>query len=109
MEVRDGFITGISDYCDRWCAACAFTSRCRSFAAAAEAEGALDPNFKAIVDGPPLPQGRSAAGVGASCSRRSTRPRASRYRRADRAGPAGDAAGTRVDSSPRGGVLSARA
>lgn len=32
MQLSDGFIVGIYDYCDRWCETCAFTSRCRVFA-----------------------------------------------------------------------------
>jgi hypothetical protein len=56
MEVRDGFIVGVFNYCDRWCETCALTSRCRLFADAAEAEAALDPGLKAIVDAPLLPQ-----------------------------------------------------
>lgn len=56
MEVQHGFITGIFNYCDQWCETCAFTSRCRLFADVAEAEGALDPSFKAVVDAPPLPR-----------------------------------------------------
>jgi hypothetical protein len=32
MDVRDGFITGIHDYCDRWCGRCPLTTRCRLFA-----------------------------------------------------------------------------
>jgi hypothetical protein len=56
MDVRDGFIVGIFNYCDRWCEACAFTSRCRLFADVAETEAALDPNLKAVVDAPVLPQ-----------------------------------------------------
>lgn len=38
MEVRDGFILGIFNYCDRWCERCAFTNRCRVFADTAEIE-----------------------------------------------------------------------
>jgi len=56
MDVRDGFIVGIFNYCDRWCEACAFTSRCRLFADVAETEASLDPNLKAVVDAPVLPQ-----------------------------------------------------
>ena len=56
MEVRDGFIVGIFNYCDRWCEACAFTSRCRVFADVAESEALLDPGLKAIVEAPGLPQ-----------------------------------------------------
>ena len=56
MEVQDGFIVGIYNYCDRWCETCAFTSRCRVFADCAEMEAELDPHLKAIADAPPLPQ-----------------------------------------------------
>ena len=56
MDVRDGFIVGIHNYCDRWCEACAFTSRCDAFADGAAMEAALDPTFKPVADAPPLPQ-----------------------------------------------------
>ena len=56
MEVRDGFIVGIFNYCDRWCETCAFTSRCRLFADVAEIEAKLDPGLKDVVEAPPLPQ-----------------------------------------------------
>src|SRR5678815_5022977 len=56
MEVRDGFIIGIFNYCDRCCETCAFTSRCRLFADSAEIEATLDPGLKEIVDAPPLPE-----------------------------------------------------
>ena len=56
MELRDGFIVGIFNYCDRWCEACALTSRCRLFADMARLESSLDPNLKAVVDAPPLPE-----------------------------------------------------
>ncbi len=36
MEVQDGFIVGIFNYCDRWCERCALTNRCRLFADMAE-------------------------------------------------------------------------
>jgi hypothetical protein len=55
MEVQDGFIVGIYNYCDRWCEACALTSRCRVFADAAEMEASLDPSLQAVVAAPPLP------------------------------------------------------
>lgn len=45
MQLNDGFIVGIYDYCDRWCETCAFTSRCRVFAMGAEIEASLDPQF----------------------------------------------------------------
>ena len=32
MEIRDGFIVGVFNYCDRWCETCALTSYCRVFA-----------------------------------------------------------------------------
>ncbi len=32
MEVREGFIISVFNYCDRWCEICPFTSRCRMFA-----------------------------------------------------------------------------
>jgi hypothetical protein len=56
VEVRDGFIIGIFDYCDRWCEACAFTSRCRLFADVAETEASLDPHLKPVVEAPVLPE-----------------------------------------------------
>jgi hypothetical protein len=56
MDVIDGFIVGIYNYCDRWCETCAFTSRCRSFADRAAFEAERDPNFKPIADAPLLPQ-----------------------------------------------------
>lgn len=56
MEVRDGFILGIFNYCDRWCEACPFTSRCRLFADVAEAEASLDPHLQPVVDAPVLPE-----------------------------------------------------
>ena len=44
MDIQDGFIVSIFNYCDSWCDACAFTSRCRLFAASAEFEaGPLPP------------------------------------------------------------------
>jgi hypothetical protein len=56
MEIQDGFIVGIFNYCDSWCAACAFTSRCRVFADTAEMEAASDPTLKPLVQAPPLPE-----------------------------------------------------
>ena len=56
MDVEDGFILGIDNYCDRWCETCAFTSRCRAFADRAELEAGEDPHLKAIAEAPPLPQ-----------------------------------------------------
>jgi hypothetical protein len=38
MEIRDGFVLGIYNYCDRWCGRCALTNRCRVFADIAEIE-----------------------------------------------------------------------
>jgi hypothetical protein len=45
MEVQDGFIVHIYDYCDRWCEACAFTSRCQAFSAAVETERTPTPRW----------------------------------------------------------------
>lgn len=56
MELHDGFIVGIFNYCDRWCEACAFTARCRVFADRAEMDARHDPNFKAVASAPLLPQ-----------------------------------------------------
>ena len=50
MEVRDGFIIGIYNYCDGWCDRCAFTSYCHVFADKCAMEAALDPNMKAIAE-----------------------------------------------------------
>lgn len=52
MELCDGFIVGIFNYCDRWCETCALTSRCRLFADLARHEAVVDPGFRAIVDAP---------------------------------------------------------
>ena len=54
MELRDGFIVSVFNYCDRWCETCALTSRCRLFADLARAEAACDTNMSAIVQAPPL-------------------------------------------------------
>jgi hypothetical protein len=56
MDVRDGFIVGIFNYCDRWCERCPFTSHCRLFADRAEFEASQDPGLQPIVDAPPLPE-----------------------------------------------------
>ena len=56
MDVQDGFIVGIFNYCDRWCEVCQFTSRCRLFADCAEAEASIDRNFAALREAPPLPE-----------------------------------------------------
>ena len=36
MDVDEGFILGVYNYCDRWCERCPFTGRCRVFADGAE-------------------------------------------------------------------------
>src|SRR5689334_16984682 len=54
MEVQDGFIVGIFNYCDGWCSRCRFTSHCRVFAHRAEMEAAFDPHLKPVVDALPL-------------------------------------------------------
>ena len=55
MEIQDGFIVGIYNYCDRWCETCAFTSRCRQFADRLEFEASRDPNLRPLAEAPPLP------------------------------------------------------
>lgn len=52
MEIRDGFIVGVYNYCDGWCDRCVFTSHCQVFADKCEMEAALDPNMKAIAEAP---------------------------------------------------------
>jgi hypothetical protein len=56
MDVQDGFILGIYNYCDRWCETCAFTSRCRVFADCARLEAQHDPILTAVAEAPRLPQ-----------------------------------------------------
>lgn len=56
MDVRNGFIVGIDNYCDRWCETCALTSRCHAFADCAAIQAAKDPTFKPVADAPLLPQ-----------------------------------------------------
>ena len=56
MELQDGFIVGVFNYCDSWCDTCPFTSRCRVFADIAETAASFDPNLKPVVEAPPLPQ-----------------------------------------------------
>ncbi len=51
MQLLDGFIVGIYNYCDRWCETCPFTSRCRVFATSAELHASLDPQFQVIGAG----------------------------------------------------------
>src|SRR5262245_45701799 len=55
MEIEDGYVDGIYNYCDRWCERCAYSRWCRLFADGAEREAALDPNMKALLDAAPLP------------------------------------------------------
>lgn len=38
MEIQDGFIVSVFNYCDRWCERCPLTARCRVFAMSAEQE-----------------------------------------------------------------------
>jgi hypothetical protein len=54
MDVRDGFIVGIFNYCDRRCESCAFTSRCRLFATSARLEAMLDPALRELTEAPNL-------------------------------------------------------
>ena len=59
MEIREGFIVGLDEYCDRWCAMCELTSRCRSFAGMTAAPRREDPSLTAATiafnDAPPIP------------------------------------------------------
>jgi hypothetical protein len=55
MEIKDGFIVGVYNYCDSWCDRCAFTSRCRVFADQREMEATLDPNLEPVTLAPPHP------------------------------------------------------
>ena len=55
MEIRDGFIVGVYNYCDSWCGRCAFTSRCLVFADKCEMEATLDPNLEPVALAPCLP------------------------------------------------------
>ena len=59
MDIHDGFIVSIFNYCDSWCAACPFTSRCRLFADGAEFEAALDPSLQSVVAQRTIPPGHA--------------------------------------------------
>jgi hypothetical protein len=56
MDIDDGFVSGIYNYCNRWCERCAYTRWCRLFADSAELEAELDPNLKEVLAAPPLPE-----------------------------------------------------
>ena len=53
MEVDQGFIVGIYNYCDRWCERCAFTSRCRVFADGAKYDAMAAGALKTVFETPP--------------------------------------------------------
>jgi hypothetical protein len=55
MEVQDGFILGIFNYCDRWCDCCRFTSRCRLFADMAMHEARAAGDLKQVAEAPQHP------------------------------------------------------
>lgn len=55
MEVQDGFILGIYNYCDRWCECCGFTSRCRLFADSARYEAMPTGDLKEVAEARPHP------------------------------------------------------
>jgi len=55
MELLDGFIVSIFNYCDRWCERCAFTPHCRLFADMARADAAIDPSLAAVMHAPASP------------------------------------------------------
>jgi hypothetical protein len=61
MDVQDGFILGIYNYCDRWCERCRFTSRCRVFADGAEHQAAGSLELKAVQEAAPHPSDVQAA------------------------------------------------
>lgn len=50
MEIREGFIVGVFNHCDRWCETCALTSYCRVFGDLAREDAAMDANMAAVVD-----------------------------------------------------------
>jgi hypothetical protein len=52
MEVQDGFILGIFNYCDRWCETCSLTSRCQVFANAAKYDAMADEGLQALISAP---------------------------------------------------------
>jgi hypothetical protein len=51
MQLLDGHIVGIYNYCDRWCETCPLTSRCRVFATSAELDASDDPVFVTLGAG----------------------------------------------------------
>ncbi|HTV00428.1 MAG TPA: hypothetical protein VMF13_07835, partial [Luteitalea sp.] len=51
MELLDGYIVGIFNYCDRWCERCPLTSRCRVFASTVEMDASDDPLFVTLGAG----------------------------------------------------------
>jgi hypothetical protein len=55
MEVQDGFILGIYNYCDRWCECCRFTARCRVFADVAMHEAVAAGDLKEVAEAPRHP------------------------------------------------------
>jgi hypothetical protein len=55
MEVQDGFIVGIFNYCDSWCETCDLTSRCRVFATSAQCAAMADGDLKLLRETPPHP------------------------------------------------------
>jgi hypothetical protein len=55
MELLNGFISGVSNYCDRWCERCELTSWCRLFAESAKFDASRDPTLRSLADAPPLP------------------------------------------------------
>ena len=55
VEIRDGFIVGIYNYCDAWCDQCAFTSHCRVFADTREMEARFELHLEPVSTAPPHP------------------------------------------------------
>ena len=55
MDVDEGFILGVYNYCDRWCERCAFTSRCRVFADVAKMDAMSAGDLRPVLETPPHP------------------------------------------------------
>ena len=56
MEVRDGFIVGIFNYCDSWCERASSPHDAGCSPTPAEIEASLDLNCKRSSDAPPSPR-----------------------------------------------------
>jgi hypothetical protein len=56
MEVRDGFIVSVFNYCDRWCEVCPLTTHCRLFADITRADAERDSSMSEIFATVPPPR-----------------------------------------------------